>query len=103
MTWAMHAVGYLELNKGTKLDNEGSVASLFNQSFANVQQPWAVWTETPTGGATNFITGAGGFLQVGVCLDFVLLFFFFLIKNVTFISLLFVAHRVCSTASQASG
>jgi protein-glucosylgalactosylhydroxylysine glucosidase len=22
-----------------------------------------VWTETPTGGATNFITGAGGFVQ----------------------------------------
>ncbi len=26
--------------------------------------PWAAWTETPTGGASNFITGAGGFLQL---------------------------------------
>jgi len=24
---------------------------------------FGVWTETPTGGAVNFITGAGGFLQ----------------------------------------
>merc|ERR1740138_760906 len=25
--------------------------------------PFDVWTETPEGGITNFITGAGGFLQ----------------------------------------
>ena len=25
--------------------------------------PFAVWTETPQGGTTNFLTGAGGFLQ----------------------------------------
>jgi len=28
-----------------------------------VQAPFNVWTETPTGGAVNFLTGAGGFLQ----------------------------------------
>ena len=42
------------------------VAANFNRSFANVQAPWAVWTETPTGGATNFLTGAGGFLQAAL-------------------------------------
>ena len=31
--------------------------------YANVQPPFNVWQETPTGGAVNFITGAGGFLQ----------------------------------------
>jgi hypothetical protein len=33
---------------------------------ARAKEPWAVWTETPTGGAVNFITGAGGFLQVSL-------------------------------------
>mmetsp|Transcript_17310 Transcript_17310/g.51772 ORF Transcript_17310/g.51772 Transcript_17310/m.51772 type:complete len:280 (+) Transcript_17310:63-902(+) len=57
MTWAIHAIGYLE-------NGDVAVAApLFNRSFANVQPPFGVWTETPTGGATNFITGAGGFLQ----------------------------------------
>jgi len=57
MTWGMHAVGYLELGQYS------NAASNFNRSFANAQQPYLVWTETPTGGTTNFITGAGGFLQ----------------------------------------
>lgn len=29
-----------------------------------LQPPFDVWTETPTGGTPNFLTGAGGFLQV---------------------------------------
>jgi len=57
MTWGMFSLGYLELG------DYASAASYFNQSFANAQQPFLVWTETPTGGTTNFITGAGGFLQ----------------------------------------
>ncbi|KAL1518837.1 hypothetical protein AB1Y20_003114 [Prymnesium parvum] len=57
MTWGMHAVGHLENGKLHK------AAQLFNLSFANVQHPFAIWSETPSGGATNFITGAGGFLQ----------------------------------------
>ena len=35
----------------------------FNRSFSNAQLPFYVWTETPTGGTTNFLTGIGGFLQ----------------------------------------
>merc|ERR1711972_1266316 len=35
----------------------------FKHGYANIQRPFNVWTETPTGGAVNFITGAGGFLQ----------------------------------------
>jgi hypothetical protein len=27
------------------------------------QAPFLVWTETPSGGTPNFLTGAGGFLQ----------------------------------------
>lgn len=50
MTWGMHAVGYLEL------DEPGKVAVNFNRSFANAQPPFLVWTETPTGGTTNFLT-----------------------------------------------
>eukprot|EP00966_Prymnesium_polylepis_P225352 5212512-Prymnesium_polylepis.1 len=44
MTWGMHAIGHLESGNASK------AAALFNRSFANVQQPFAVWTETPTGG-----------------------------------------------------
>merc|ERR1712048_355838 len=44
----------------------GDIASAernFNRSFANAHLPFDVWTETPSGGAINFITGVGGFLQ----------------------------------------
>ncbi|KAF2072925.1 hypothetical protein CYY_005747 [Polysphondylium violaceum] len=57
MTHSMFAVGWLELGNQTAAEVE------FAKSFANIQQPFNVWTETPTGGTTNFITGAGGFLQ----------------------------------------
>jgi len=59
MTWGMHAIGYIMSGKGY----EKQAAENFNRSFANVRQPFLVWSETPTGGVTNFITGAGGFLQ----------------------------------------
>lgn len=39
-------------------------ASSFNRSFQPyVRGPFAVWSETPTGGVPHFLTGAGGFLQ----------------------------------------
>lgn len=57
MTWGVHATGYLRAGK------RDIAASNFDQSFANVRWPFYVWSETPFGGATNFITGAGGFLQ----------------------------------------
>jgi trehalose/maltose hydrolase-like predicted phosphorylase len=60
MTWGMHAVALIET------DGRGDspeVASNFNRSFGNAQPPFLVWTETPTGGTTNFLTGVGGFLQ----------------------------------------
>eukprot|EP00444_Apocalathium_aciculiferum_P008189 CAMPEP_0183414394 /NCGR_PEP_ID=MMETSP0370-20130417/22365_1 /TAXON_ID=268820 /ORGANISM="Peridinium aciculiferum, Strain PAER-2" /LENGTH=735 /DNA_ID=CAMNT_0025597713 /DNA_START=1 /DNA_END=2208 /DNA_ORIENTATION=- len=59
MTWGMHAVGYITAGKGY----EAQASTNFDRSFANVKAPFDVWTETPTGGAINFITGAGGFLQ----------------------------------------
>lgn len=60
MTWGMHALGFLELG------DAALAASNFNRSFANAQQPFYVWTETPTGGAVNFLTGVGGFLQTAL-------------------------------------
>ena len=59
MTWGMFAVGFIELGAGF----EAQAAANFNRSFANAQQPFFVWTETPSGGTPNFLTGAGGFLQ----------------------------------------
>lgn len=58
-TGGMFAIGYIELGAGF----EALAAANFNRSFANAQLPFLVWTETPTGGTPNFITGAGGFLQ----------------------------------------
>jgi len=57
MTYGMHAVSWLSLGYSN------NATALFARSYANSQQPFGVWTETPQGGTTNFITGAGGFLQ----------------------------------------
>eukprot|EP01113_Clastostelium_recurvatum_P039090 TRINITY_DN5929_c0_g1_i1.p1 TRINITY_DN5929_c0_g1~~TRINITY_DN5929_c0_g1_i1.p1 ORF type:complete len:165 (+),score=43.12 TRINITY_DN5929_c0_g1_i1:74-496(+) len=57
MTYGIHAVLWLQLGEAQ------NAASLFERSYANIQAPFCVWTETPQGGTTNFITGAGGFLQ----------------------------------------
>jgi hypothetical protein len=57
MSWAMFSIGFVELNE---MD---TAAAYFNSSFTNAQAPFDVWTETPDGGAPNFLTGAGGFLQ----------------------------------------
>eukprot|EP01060_Flectonema_neradi_P022022 TRINITY_DN3019_c2_g2_i1.p1 TRINITY_DN3019_c2_g2~~TRINITY_DN3019_c2_g2_i1.p1 ORF type:complete len:696 (+),score=137.70 TRINITY_DN3019_c2_g2_i1:75-2162(+) len=60
MTWGMFSIGFIEVG-----DADGAAAT-FNQSFANVKEPYLVWTETPHGGAVNFITGAGGWLQTAL-------------------------------------
>lgn len=60
MTWAMHAVGFMELDDLEKAEH------LFNRSYQWYRrEPYKVWTEAkpPTLGAINFITGMGGFLQ----------------------------------------
>lgn len=57
MTYGMHTLGWLELG------DEEKAAELFARTYANMRPPFKVWSETPTGGAVNFITGAGGFLQ----------------------------------------
>lgn len=53
MTWAMFAVGWLDAVYHDRAQH------FFKQGYANVQEPFKVWRETPTGGAINFITGAG--------------------------------------------
>jgi trehalose/maltose hydrolase-like predicted phosphorylase len=57
MTWSAFAIAYLDLNMTVE------AAKFFQLSYANSHVPYGVWTETPTGGSVNFITGAGGFLQ----------------------------------------
>ncbi|GAM19795.1 hypothetical protein SAMD00019534_029700 [Acytostelium subglobosum LB1] len=57
MTYSMFVTGWLELG------NQSRAEQSWASSYANSQQPFGVWTETPTGGTVNFITGAGGFLQ----------------------------------------
>ena len=62
MTWAMFAVGYIGLGQAY----EAKAAVMYNKSFANVHPPVGIWMETPTGGTPNFLTGAGGFVQLGL-------------------------------------
>eukprot|EP00762_Andalucia_godoyi_P004226 ANDGO_05456.mRNA.1 Acid trehalase-like protein 1 len=60
MTWGAFAIGHLELQSPTL------AFPFFLRSYANAHAPYFVWTETPTGGTTNFATGMGGFLQTMV-------------------------------------
>lgn len=60
MTWAMTAIGYLQV------DLLETANKYFSRSFGNIHPPFNVWYETPQGGAVNFITGAGGFLHLAV-------------------------------------
>jgi protein-glucosylgalactosylhydroxylysine glucosidase len=60
MTWAMHTVGFLDL------EDQVEAAKVFERSFSlYTREPFKVWSEVIPGqpGAGNFITGAGGFLQ----------------------------------------
>lgn len=62
MTWSMHAMGQLDLGMAP-------TKQLFNRSYAPyIKKPFYVWTENGISdgkvGAKNFLTGAGGFLQL---------------------------------------
>lgn len=58
MTKSMFTIGWLDIGE------EARAHESFTQGYKNVQEPFKVWTETSGGGgAVNFITGAGGFLQ----------------------------------------
>jgi len=50
------------------IGDEEKAADLFLRSYQPyVREPFKVWTEKETSiGAVNFITGAAGFLQVGI-------------------------------------
>ncbi|XP_034500813.1 protein-glucosylgalactosylhydroxylysine glucosidase isoform X4 [Ailuropoda melanoleuca] len=61
MTWSMFAVGWLELKDPWR------ARDLLERSFANIAEPFKVWTENADGsGAVNFLTGMGGFLQAAL-------------------------------------
>ena len=54
----MFAVGYMDVG------DEATALSFFRKGYANaLNGAFGVWQETPHGGAVNFLTGAGGFLQ----------------------------------------
>lgn len=58
MTKSMFAVGWLDVGDYARAEKS------FKQSYVNAKAPFMVWTEgADGGGAVNFITGAGGFLQ----------------------------------------
>ncbi|XP_014673422.1 PREDICTED: acid trehalase-like protein 1 isoform X2 [Priapulus caudatus] len=58
MTWGMFAIAWLELRDYKK----AAELLVMNQQYT--VEPFKVWSETPGGGgAVNFITGMGGFLQ----------------------------------------
>lgn len=61
MTWSMHAMGHLDIGGEPSID-------LFNKTYIPyIRKPFYVWNEYMDGvknGASNFITGAGGFLQL---------------------------------------
>lgn len=62
MTWSMHAIGHLET------DSTPPTEQIFNRTFVPyIRLPYFVWNEYVNGvpdGASNFITGAGGFMQL---------------------------------------
>ncbi|XP_024906854.1 protein-glucosylgalactosylhydroxylysine glucosidase isoform X2 [Pteropus alecto] len=61
MTWSMFAVGWMELQEPSR------AWDLLERSFANITEPFKVWTENSDGsGAVNFLTGMGGFLQAAL-------------------------------------
>ncbi|XP_063801146.1 protein-glucosylgalactosylhydroxylysine glucosidase isoform X2 [Pseudophryne corroboree] len=58
MTWSMFAIGFMELREITIAQQQ------IQKSFANITEPFKIWTENADGsGAVNFLTGMGGFLQ----------------------------------------
>lgn len=60
MTWSMHAIGHLDMGMAP-------TKQLFNRTYAPyIKKPFYVWSENAIGdaGAKNFLTGAGGFLQL---------------------------------------
>lgn len=60
MTWAIHAIGHMDIG-------EVPSTELFHRSFVPyIRKPFYIWSETSDEheGVGNFITGAGGFLQL---------------------------------------
>lgn len=58
MTWGMVALSQVELGMIEEAEYN------LNRSFQlNTRAPFCTWTETPSGGCPDFLTGAGGFLQ----------------------------------------
>lgn len=60
MTWAMHAIAHMDIG-------EVPDVALFKRTYEPyIRKPFYIWSETFEGevGVGNFLTGAGGFLQL---------------------------------------
>lgn len=58
MSWGMFTIGWLEIEEYDKANKT------FYEQLKNRQDPFNIWTEVADGsGATNFITGMGGYLH----------------------------------------
>lgn len=58
MTWSMFAINWMNN------ENYKAACTIFVRQFANIQEPFHIWSEVPSGeGAVNFLTGIGGYLQ----------------------------------------
>jgi len=58
MTKSMFAINWLDVGEYSRAETS------FSESYVNAKEPFMVWTEgADGGGAVNFVTGAGGFLQ----------------------------------------
>lgn len=62
MTWSMHTIGHIDV------ESTPPTRQMFQRTYEPyVRRPFYVWNEYMDGiadGANNFITGAGGFLQL---------------------------------------
>ncbi|XP_060072814.1 protein-glucosylgalactosylhydroxylysine glucosidase-like [Ylistrum balloti] len=58
MTWAMFAIGWLEVNNKPKAEEQ------FNKQMKNIVPPFNIWSNpVDSKGGRNYLTGIGGYLQ----------------------------------------
>ena len=59
MSWSMFSIGFLDMGEPERASQN------IEKNYAHIMNEFEVWNEvTWGGGAANFITGCGGFLQM---------------------------------------
>ena len=62
MSWAIFAIDWMDVAlqpDNSYTGNFSHAVHFFNRGYANVQRPFNVWRETPSGGAVNFMLPPG--------------------------------------------